>query len=51
LPEPSLSDGKKPDFVWHFLISKKSERCQKARISKFAFKNAKLATLDRDANK
>jgi len=37
---------KKPDFVWLFLISKKSQRCsKKARISKSGFKNAKLATL------
>jgi len=40
---------KKPDFVWLFLISKKSQRCsKKARISKSAFKKAKLATLARD---
>jgi len=37
---------KKPDFVWHFLISKKSQRCStKARTSKSDFKKANLATL------
>jgi len=37
---------KKPDFVWLFLICKKSQRCsKKSRISKSGFKKAKLATL------
>jgi len=37
---------KKSDFVWLFLISKKSQRCSKnARIFKSGFEKAKLATL------
>ena len=42
---------KKSDFVWLFFISKKSQRCsKKARISKYGFKKAKLATLNPSIN-
>ena len=44
-PEPSLSDWKKPDFVFFFNFQK-SQRCsKKVRILKSGFKKVKLATL------
>ena len=36
---------KRPDFDWYFDLKKKPSTSKKAWISKFGFKNAKLATL------
>ena len=36
---------KRPDFDWYFDFKKKPSASKKAWISKFGFKNAKLATL------
>jgi len=38
-PEPSLADRKKPDFVWPFLI------CKKSQNFKIWLQKTKLATL------
>ena len=37
--------NEKPDIYWNFLFSEKAKCVKKAWISKFGFKNAKLATL------